>query len=191
MPETLTCPACGYLRQPTDTAPPWQCPHCQKAYNKTARTVPLPIAPIIAEPVPVPPQPINFTGADLLNYDKFIGMLNEMDARLEKLVAREFSDPLVLQTGWLPVNRTSANFRTHELKEVSPGRLEFCATTTSRWFSITLMLLGVGEAVFYLHLQYRERSVSELEYSRCTARQRAFCRRRSILIQERHSGYCL
>lgn len=29
-----TCPACGYTRQLKDTAPEWQCPACQIAYNK-------------------------------------------------------------------------------------------------------------------------------------------------------------
>ena len=28
------CPKCGYARQPTDTAPDWQCPSCGIAYNK-------------------------------------------------------------------------------------------------------------------------------------------------------------
>ena len=31
---TSECPACGYVRQPTDDAPDWQCPSCQRAYSK-------------------------------------------------------------------------------------------------------------------------------------------------------------
>jgi hypothetical protein len=31
-----TCPACDYTRIPSDNAPNWQCPKCQKAYIKTA-----------------------------------------------------------------------------------------------------------------------------------------------------------
>ncbi len=34
-----TCPACGYVRQPNDDAPEWECPKCQKAYNKTSQSV--------------------------------------------------------------------------------------------------------------------------------------------------------
>ena len=30
------CPNCGHRRQTTDTAPEWQCPACEKAYNKGA-----------------------------------------------------------------------------------------------------------------------------------------------------------
>jgi hypothetical protein len=29
-----TCPKCGYVRKPTDTAPEWECPSCQIAYAK-------------------------------------------------------------------------------------------------------------------------------------------------------------
>ncbi|HBG06446.1 MAG: hypothetical protein A2075_13085 [Geobacteraceae bacterium GWC2_58_44] len=37
MTSSTTCPACNYARQPTDDAPDWQCPNCQKAYVKSAR----------------------------------------------------------------------------------------------------------------------------------------------------------
>lgn len=33
--KQITCPACGYARQPTDDAPEWACPKCLKAYAKT------------------------------------------------------------------------------------------------------------------------------------------------------------
>jgi hypothetical protein len=39
-----TCPACNYTRQPTDNVPDWECPKCQKAYTKTARTIHKPIS---------------------------------------------------------------------------------------------------------------------------------------------------
>ncbi len=29
-----TCPKCGYVRKPTDTAPEWECPSCRIAYAK-------------------------------------------------------------------------------------------------------------------------------------------------------------
>ena len=31
-----TCPNCNHVRLPTDTAPEWQCPACERAYNKAA-----------------------------------------------------------------------------------------------------------------------------------------------------------
>lgn len=34
--ETKKCPKCGYVRQPTDDAPDWQCPSCGVAYVKVA-----------------------------------------------------------------------------------------------------------------------------------------------------------
>ena len=33
-----TCPNCNYVRLPSDTAPDWQCPACERAYNKAAGT---------------------------------------------------------------------------------------------------------------------------------------------------------
>ena len=33
---STTCPNCNYVRLPTDTAPDWQCPSCERAYNKAA-----------------------------------------------------------------------------------------------------------------------------------------------------------
>lgn len=38
MTESIVCDACGYVRQPLDEAPEWECPKCQKAYNKTSLT---------------------------------------------------------------------------------------------------------------------------------------------------------
>lgn len=32
--SAVTCPKCGYTRQPTDDAPEWRCPSCGVAYNK-------------------------------------------------------------------------------------------------------------------------------------------------------------
>ena len=39
MTKLITCPACNYTRQATDNVPDWECPKCQKAYNKTVRAV--------------------------------------------------------------------------------------------------------------------------------------------------------
>lgn len=32
----ITCPNCNYVRLPSDRAPDWQCPSCERAYNKAA-----------------------------------------------------------------------------------------------------------------------------------------------------------
>lgn len=34
-----TCIKCGYIRQPEDTAPEWQCPSCEVAYSKAEKAV--------------------------------------------------------------------------------------------------------------------------------------------------------
>ncbi|WP_321530251.1 hypothetical protein [uncultured Desulfuromonas sp.] len=33
----MKCPSCGYERKPNDLCPDWQCPACQKAYNKSSQ----------------------------------------------------------------------------------------------------------------------------------------------------------
>ena len=47
-----TCPRCKYARQPTDTAPDWQCPRCEVAYDKV--DPPKPREPEAAAPAPAP-----------------------------------------------------------------------------------------------------------------------------------------
>jgi ribosomal protein L37AE/L43A len=37
MRPSMKCPKCGYERQPTDSAPKWQCPSCQVAYAEAAQ----------------------------------------------------------------------------------------------------------------------------------------------------------
>jgi len=37
MTSFTTCPACNYTRLPTDIAPDWECPKCQKVYAKITR----------------------------------------------------------------------------------------------------------------------------------------------------------
>jgi hypothetical protein len=37
MTDATRCGKCGYIRQPTDTAPDWQCPSCGVAYAKAGR----------------------------------------------------------------------------------------------------------------------------------------------------------
>lgn len=44
------CPNCQYARKATDSAPDWQCPSCQLAYNKAAGA---PVSPDYGRSVPV------------------------------------------------------------------------------------------------------------------------------------------
>jgi len=37
-PAGRVCPRCSYQRRPTDTAPAWQCPRCEVAYDKATRS---------------------------------------------------------------------------------------------------------------------------------------------------------
>lgn len=46
----MKCPKCGYERQPTDTAPAWQCPACKVAYVKAQQAAKAPAAAPVAPP---------------------------------------------------------------------------------------------------------------------------------------------
>ena len=39
--STVKCPKCSYKRQPSDTAPDWQCPSCGIAYAKFGSEAPV------------------------------------------------------------------------------------------------------------------------------------------------------
>jgi hypothetical protein len=57
MPTGQPCPKCGYVRQPRDTAPDWQCPACGVAiekYRAVRAEAPAVIASIAATPQPAP-----------------------------------------------------------------------------------------------------------------------------------------
>ncbi len=49
-----TCPRCKYARQPTDTAPDWQCPSCEVAYDKVEPPKPREPEAAAAAAVPAP-----------------------------------------------------------------------------------------------------------------------------------------
>ena len=50
---TTQCPKCSYVRQPTDTAPDWECPACGIVYAKYKPPVTAAAADMEKEPTPV------------------------------------------------------------------------------------------------------------------------------------------
>ncbi|AGA35385.1 hypothetical protein TVNIR_3757 [Thioalkalivibrio nitratireducens DSM 14787] len=61
-----------------------------------------------------------------------------------------YDDPVAEQTDWTPIGGSSANFRTHRLREVEQGRLEFRTTLGAKLFWMIFAAIGLGLlAVFY------------------------------------------
>jgi len=54
-----------------------------------------------------------------------------------------FDDPTAKRTEWTPMTSKEAGFRTQELVEVTPDRLEFRMTSQMRLLTCSLMLLGL------------------------------------------------
>lgn len=46
------CPHCNYSRQPSDYAPDWQCPSCERAYEKPSAGAASALRPVMAAPQP-------------------------------------------------------------------------------------------------------------------------------------------
>jgi len=59
----MKCPKCGYLRQPSDTAPDWQCPACGVVYAKALQASQAAAPPAIPKP-PIHPRGVAATQTD-------------------------------------------------------------------------------------------------------------------------------
>ncbi len=55
-----------------------------------------------------------------------------------------FGDPVAAQTGWTPVKRGGASFRTHKLATAGPNRIEFRPSIGAMLFYLLFFLLGLG-----------------------------------------------
>lgn len=59
-------------------------------------------------------------------------------------------DPLAATTGWTPLKRGGANFRTHKLVEVDADRIEFRASGAARFFYLLFAGLGVFALTIFI-----------------------------------------
>ena len=57
-------------------------------------------------------------------------------------------DPVAAQTEWVPVCQGGANFCTHKLVQVSPGRVEFRPTAQGPLIPVLFLLSGLGALAF-------------------------------------------
>ncbi len=91
---------------------------------------------------------------DLSSYDKFIQKMDVIENHLKDTISEIINDPIVMQTNWLPEVTYGGSLRTHELKECGVGRMEFRATNSLKMAFITLILLGIGEAIYIFAINY-------------------------------------
>ena len=90
-----------------------------------------------------------------------MGLLDRVKDQLARLVRvaapvdpATFNDPLALKTEWTPLARGGANFRTHQLVEAGPGRLEFRATLGLLAFGGVFLLVGLGAATMLVAVEW-------------------------------------
>ncbi len=61
-----------------------------------------------------------------------------------------FNDPLANQIQWTSLKSGGSNFRSHNLVEVNPNRMEFRQSLNSKLFSFVFMLAGLLIPVFFI-----------------------------------------
>ena len=141
MAKYITCPACNYTRRPEDSGiiPEWQCPMCQKAYNKSGMTEPLQQSPALARACPDCIQ-VSVTGENYLDTVSHI-----------QFDGSQTVDPIAMRARWSPIITNQIGMDHRELVEVSFDRVEFRRTKGQRvgiisaiiFFAMTLIVFIV------------------------------------------------
>jgi len=140
MSSITTCQACNYTRQSTDDAvPEWECPKCQKAYNKSSR------AEHPQESVVMAPSSADYIQVSIS------GETNLEPGSQILFGASQNVDPIAMQTKWTPVITDRTGMDSRELVEVSPGRIEFRRTKGSRAFGLAFIICGIVCAIANIH----------------------------------------
>ena len=138
----ITCPACNYTRQPTDNVPEWECPKCQKAYNKTDRLEHPQVSAVMTKASAEHIQ-VSISGKNDLESDDQIHFEGAHDV-----------DPVAMKTNWTSVvDRTITG--KPEMVEVSSNRIEFSRNQTTRKFAMMFIIAGIIAAVCNLHSRNR------------------------------------
>lgn len=61
-----------------------------------------------------------------------------------------FDDPIAKKAHWTRLKRNNTNFKSRNLKEVSPGRLEYKSSMPALLFSLVFMVIGAGIPLWYV-----------------------------------------
>ena len=73
--------------------------------------------------------------------------LDMMAARLQMPDPASFGDPLAQRIEWGPLKQGGSNFRTHQLEETSPGRLEVKRSLGYTAFGVGFIAVGLPVAI--------------------------------------------
>jgi len=68
----------------------------------------------------------------------------------------KFNDSIASQVSWNPAKRGGTNFKTHNLVEIGPGRIEFKSSNFAKVFSLIFILVGMGLMLFYFLNLYQD-----------------------------------
>lgn len=134
-----TCPACHYTRKPTDDVPEWECPNCQKVYDKAAQT-------LTADPEKLK---ITCTAS--------VGVAKPITKKAQNSVSKKFADPLAEQTDWIPINDQLRGFHrffpypTYKLINVNSARIVFQPTIAARLLCVFDLIMGIVFLGFLSH----------------------------------------
>ena len=83
--------------------------------------------------------------------DKLKSFASKFDRNL-RFDPATLNDPVALSTEWHPLKPGGANFRTHQLKEISSYRIAFVMSITFKAMSILFFLFGLGILMVFLLL---------------------------------------
>ncbi|MCW8831269.1 MAG: hypothetical protein OQK32_07100 [Gammaproteobacteria bacterium] len=77
-------------------------------------------------------------------FKKFIEKLKSLSGEHTSFDPASLNDPLAMQTEWSPAKGGGANFKTHNLVQITPNRIEFQASTGAKLFYLIFALAGVA-----------------------------------------------
>ena len=80
----------------------------------------------------------------------FVEKLKQMRPERVEFDPASLEDPVALETEWGPAKGGGANFRTHQLVQVDPNRIEFRASWGSKLFGIIFSVVGLGAMAVFI-----------------------------------------
>jgi hypothetical protein len=126
-----TCPACHYTRKPTDDVPEWECPNCQKVYDKAVQA-------LNTEPEKLKSSCTNS-----------VAVAKPITKKAADSVSLRFADPVSEQTEWSPMNEQLSGFHrfisspTYKLLNINSARIEFKTTILARFACVFDLIMGM------------------------------------------------
>ena len=139
MPSIKTCPACNYTRQPTDNAPDWECPKCQKAYNKITQSE-HPHESVVRTQCSADYIQVSISGENKLDSCSQIHFDGSRPV-----------DPIAMKTKWTPAITNVFRELPREIVRSSADRVELSSIKTARVSALPFIVIGIVFAIGIIH----------------------------------------